>query len=32
LFEQAEADSAVMQAVEREILGEPDATRMQQGA
>ena len=32
LFEQAEADSAVMQAVEREVLGTTDATPMQQGA
>jgi len=32
LFEQADADSAVMQAVEREVLGETDATPMQQGA
>lgn len=32
LFEQADADSAVMQAVEREVLGGTDATPMQQGA
>jgi integrase len=32
LFEQADADSAVMQAVERELLGATDATPMQQGA
>jgi integrase len=32
LFEQADADSAVMQAVEREVLGGADATPMQQGA
>jgi integrase len=32
LFEQADADSAVMRAVEREVLGGADATPMQQGA
>lgn len=32
LFEQADADSSVMQAVEREVLGGTDATPMQQGA
>jgi integrase len=32
LFEQADADTAVMQAVEREVLGAPDAAQMQHGA
>lgn len=32
LFEQAEADAAVMIAVEREVIGAPDATPMQHGA
>jgi integrase len=32
LFEQAEADCAIMQAVEREVIGVADATQMQHGA